>query len=173
MRPLWPFFIFEEMLAKSQQLRQIIAPAVEVLGYEFVGCEMHSQPGRTVLRVFIDGPNGISVDDCAKASRQISASLDVEDPIRGRYNLEVSSPGLERPLYTAQHYRRFVGHPVRVRLRVPRDGQRQYRGLIEQVEGELITVNVDKVQWMFNLDEIEKANLIADFEVSIWLKRKK
>ncbi len=152
------------MTAKGSQLAQIIAPAVEAMGFEFVGCELHRHHYRSLLRIFIDGPSGVTLDDCAKVSRQVSATLDVEDPVQGRYLLEVSSPGLERPLFTAEHYRRFLGRCVSVRLRVPEEGRRQYRGIVEAVEGERITLKVDNLTRVISLSEIEKANLIADFD---------
>lgn len=146
----------------GQQLQDILASAVEALGYELVGCELHGQQGRSLLRVYVEGPEGASVtlDDCAKISRQISAVLDVADPIRGRYLLEVSSPGLERPLFTADHYRRFIGHRVKLRLRVPREGQRNFNGIIEAVKDDQITFQLDEATLELHLSEIDKAKLV-------------
>lgn len=150
----------------ASNLQSIISPAVEALGYELIGCELHTQPGGSLLRVYVDNPegNGITLDDCAKISRQISALLDVQDPIRGRYVLEVSSPGMDRPLFTADHYKRFVGYRAKIRLRIPREeGRRNFSGVIKAVEGEKITFQPDEEAVLeLNLNEIEKAKLVSD-----------
>jgi ribosome maturation factor RimP len=151
------------MSNQFRQLQQIIAPAVAALGYELVGCELHRQQGMSLLRVYVDRPTGVSLDDCAKISRQISAVLDVEDPISGRYHLEVSSPGLERPLFTSEHFRQFIGRKVNVLLRQPQNGRRRYRGVIQAVNGEQITLIVDDAMVVISHDNVDKANLIADF----------
>ena len=147
-------------MCRAQAVQRIIGPAVEVLGFELVSCELHRHGSVNVLRIMIDSSAGVSLDDCAKISRQVSAVLDVEDPINGRYNLEVSSPGLERPLFSIDHYRRFIGRPVKIRLRLPRVGQRQFRGVIASVDKE-ITLKIDDSRLKVALSEIEKANLIA------------
>src|SRR5437870_3087505 len=118
-------------MGSYERLNQIIAPAVAALGYELVGCELAQDSGRQILRVYVDGENGITLDGCAAVSRQISAVLDVEDPIKGRFLLEVSSPGLERPLFSLAHYQRFIGHKAKLRLRQPQeDGRRNFTGII-------------------------------------------
>ena len=88
-----------------RDLHELLEPAAKAVGYELLGCEFISQRKHSILRIYIDGPDGIGVDDCELASKQMSALLDVEDPIKGEYHLEVSSPGLERPLFTALQYR--------------------------------------------------------------------
>src|SRR5690554_4251416 len=103
------------MAAIEQVLQELVAPAVEALGFELWGLEYHSRNRQTLLRIFIDGPDGVTVDDCAAVSRQISAVMDVEDPIAGEYTLEVGSPGLDRPLYTLEQFQRYVGEPVKLR----------------------------------------------------------
>src|SRR5688572_22654553 len=107
-------------------LNDIIAPAVSMLGFEFVACEIHPLPGRAVLRIYIDSPNGVSLKDCEKVSRQVAAILDVEDPIGGKYNLEVSSPGADRILRTEEHFNRFVGRHIKVKLKQPRNDRRNF-----------------------------------------------
>lgn len=144
-----------------QAVQRIIGPAIKFLGFELVSCELHRYgSGVRVLRITIDSAAGVSLDDCTRISRQVSVILDVEDPISGHYNLEVSSPGLERPLFAIDHYRRFIGRPVRIRLRLPRAGQRQFRGVIVAVDKE-ITLKIDDSKLKVALSEIEKANLIA------------
>lgn len=144
-----------------EKLNNVIAPAVAALGYEFVGCQYY-QGHRGLLRVYIDGENGITVHDCEQASRQISAVLDVEDPIEGRYDLEVSSPGSDRPLFTVEQFRRFLGRQVRIRLFIPRNDRRNYKGVLEAVTEEAITVIGDGETWNLPLIDIEKANLVPD-----------
>ena len=150
-------------MGQAQALQRVIAPAVEVFGFELVACELHRHGDVNVLRVTVDSPAGVSLGDCAKISQQVGTVLDVEDPINSRYNLEVSSPGLKRPLFTIDHYRRFIGRPVKIRLRVPREGQRQFHGVIVAVNEE-VTLKIDGSGLRVALSEIEKANLIADFE---------
>jgi ribosome maturation factor RimP len=106
------------MASKQEILHNLIEPVVESLGCELWGLEYLTQGRYTTLRIFIDGPNGVSLDDCEKVSRQVSAVMDVEDPIDGEYTLEVSSPGMDRPLYTAAHYARYLGETVNLRLRI-------------------------------------------------------
>jgi len=151
-------------MVKTEQLQRLLAPTVEGLGYELVGCELHSQHQHSLLRVYVDSPKGVNLDDCAKISRQISAVLDVEDVISGKYNLEVSSPGIERPLFVLDHYRQYVGHGVKLRLRIPRDGRRNYKGVIESAENEKIIIRLDEEESLeLDVREIDKAKLTADF----------
>ena len=89
-----------------------------------------------MLRVYIDSENGVGVDDCAKVSRQVSGVLDVEDPISGEYTLEVSSPGMDRPLFKLSQYQDYIGHVVQLRLRMPFDGRRKFKGVLNGIEDE-------------------------------------
>ena len=150
------------MSGQSSRLEALLEPVVTGLGYELVGVEYLSQGKHSVLRLFIDQPEGISVDDCEAVSRQVSALLDVEDPIRGEYNLEVSSPGLDRPLFKAEHYQRFVGHGVRVRLKGPVEGRRKFSGTLQGVEDDTVVVMVDGETYRLPLNMIDKANLIPE-----------
>ena len=134
----------------------MITAPVEALGFELVGIEFIR--GRTsTLRIYIDSEDGINVDDCADVSHQVSAVLDVEDPITVAYNLEVSSPGLDRPLFTAEHYARFVGEEVTLVLRMAVQNRRKWQG------GEMITVTVEGKDEVFALSNIQKANLVPHF----------
>ncbi|WP_423064224.1 ribosome maturation factor RimP [Candidiatus Paracoxiella cheracis] len=150
-------------MIKTEQLQRLLAPTVESLGYELVGCELHSRHRHSLLRVYVDRPEGVTLDDCAKISRQISAILDVEDLISGSYDLEVSSPGIERPLFALNHYQQYIGRGVKLRLRIPREGQRNYKGVIKAVEGEKIILQLDEGSLELDLSEIDKAKLTADF----------
>lgn len=145
------------------KLTEIIESALKVLDLELVGCEMHSQSGRSLLRIYIENEKGVSIDDCERASRQISALLDVEDPFSGQYNLEVSSPGLNRPLFKKEHYERFCTKRVKIRLHALREGRRNFEGIIKAVEGDNVLVVVDDETFELPIDEIEKANLVPEF----------
>jgi ribosome maturation factor RimP len=117
-----------------------------------------------LLRVYIDSPDGISVEDCATVSRQISALLDVEDPISGEYLLEVSSPGMDRPLYTLDHFARFAGELIKLRLRAPVEGRRNFSGVLKGVEEDDVVVEVDAHEYLLPFDLIERANVVPRFE---------
>jgi ribosome maturation factor RimP len=147
--------------SKEQQLIDLLKPVVEALGFEFWGIEYIAQGNNSVLRVFIDGENGIHVDDCALVSRQISGIMDVEDPITSEYNLEVSSPGVDRPLFTLEHYKRYVGEFVDVKLRYAFEGRRKFKGKLVGIEDdEDIVVHVDDHEYLLPIDAIDKASLI-------------
>ncbi len=149
----------------TDRLTTLVKSAVQALGYELVGVEHLSQGRHSVVRVFIDSERGITLADCERVSHQISGVLDVEDPIRGQYNLEVSSPGLDRPLFTAEHYTRFLGEKVKLRLRLAINGRRKLTGRIHKVENGVITI-VDDAEQEFELtvNDIEKANLVPDYD---------
>jgi len=155
-------------MAQIQEvLTELVASAVEPLGYELLGLEYMSQGRHSTLRIYIDSPDGINLEDCEKASRQIGAVLDVEDPIKGEYSLEVSSPGLDRPLFTLKHYEQFTGSKVKLRLHVAIEGRRKYTGAIKGIENERIIIgvldnNIEQDIIKIPLDNIEKANLVID-----------
>jgi len=150
-------------MASVEQLNATIRPAVEAVGCEFVGIEYQRAGKHSVLRVFIDHADGISVEQCADASRQISALLDVEDPIADEYQLEVSSPGAERPIFSAQQALRFVGEEMRLRLRSNLNGQRNFRGRIIAVMGEVVQLHADGVTTEIDFKLVEQANLIPNW----------
>ena len=159
-----PFFVSgENMVQANKQLQAIIEPAVSALGYELVGIEHLSQGKHSVLRVYIDHEDGISVDDCADVSHQVSAVLDVEDPITGLYTLEVSSPGLDRPLFTEAHYLRYVGQLAEIRSHSPIDGRRRFKGRLQAVQDGQVVIEVDGVEYSIALDNIDKANLVHEW----------
>jgi ribosome maturation factor RimP len=148
-----------------------VAPALEELGLECLGVEWSAGHGGGVLRVYIDSlahdggaEGGVGVDDCEAASREISALLDVDDPIAGQYVLEVSSPGIERPLFNAAQFARFIGSEAKVTLKLPREGRRRLRGKIAAVEGMRIGMDADGVRMDIGQDEIESAHLVPDWE---------
>ncbi|WP_144393244.1 ribosome maturation factor RimP [Pleionea sediminis] len=145
------------------ELNKLIEPAVEAVGCEFVGLEYVADGRHSVLRVYIDSENGVTIDDCADVSRQVSAVLDVEDPISGHYNLEVSSPGMDRPLFKLEHFERFQGEEVKLRSHTPVEGRRNFRGVLQAVEGDQISLNVDGHVFTVAFDNIDKARVVPDF----------
>lgn len=149
------------MAVVAENLTNLIEPVVVGLGYELVGIEYISQGRHSVLRLYIDSAQGIGLSDCEQVSRQVSGVLEVEDPLKGQYVLEVSSPGLDRPLFKAEHYIAHVGHMVRVRLRRPQGGQRKFRGeLVEADEGGILLRDAENAQeTRLTYELIEKANL--------------
>ena len=151
------------MASAAAQLETLIQPAVEACGCEFWGLEYISQGRFSTLRVYIDHADGIDVDMCAEVSRQVSAIMDVEDPITGEYNLEVSSPGLDRPLFTLEQYAINAGQTISLRLRMAFDGRRKFTGLLRCVEGEDIVLQVDNEEFLLPLSSIDIANVVPRF----------
>ncbi|KJJ97166.1 ribosome maturation factor RimP [Pseudomonas sp. BGr12] len=152
------------MSSKLEQLQALLAPVVEALGYECWGLEYISQGRHSLLRVYIDRAEGILVDDCEIVSRQISGILDVEDPISGEYTLEVSSPGMDRPLFTLEQFARYVGEQVKIKLRTPFERRRNFQGILRGVEEQDVVVLVDDHEYLLPVDSIDKANIIPRFE---------
>lgn len=144
-----------------ERLIALIEPLAGQLGYELVELEYGAGHGRGTLRVFIDAAAGIGVDDCERVSREISALLDVEDPIPGAYTLEVSSPGFDRVLRTREHFGRFVGSRVFVELKEPRAGRRRYAGQLLEVDEGGIALAVDKERVAVTFAEIGRARLAS------------
>lgn len=152
------------MSSKLEQLQALLAPVVEALGYQCWGIEFISQGRHSLLRVYIDHVDGILIDDCEKVSRQISAVLDVEDPVSGEYTLEVSSPGMDRPLFTLEQFAAHAGEQVKIRLRAPYEGRRNFQGLLRGVEEQDVVVQVDQHEYLLPVDSIDKANIIPRFD---------
>jgi len=152
-------------LAKFEhKLTDMLRPAVEEVGKELLGIEFISAGQHSVLRVFIDHENGIDVDDCAEVSRQVGALLDVEDPISTEYSLEVSSPGLDRPLFTLAQYQAVIGETVNVKLSIPLNGRRKFKGILESIENDTLIVMLDGEDYELVISNIDKGNLVHNFE---------
>lgn len=141
----------------------MLLPAVEATGKELLGIEFVSAGKHSILRVYIDSENGINVDDCAEVSHQVSAILDVEDPISTEYNLEVSSPGMDRPLFKKAHYEAIIGEVVEVKLNMPLNGRRKFKGRLEAVENDTLIVEVDGESYELVISNIDKGNLVPQF----------
>jgi ribosome maturation factor RimP len=142
-----------------ERLTGLIEPRVSQLGYELIELEYAAARGHGVLRLFIDGPAGVTLEDCARVSRELSALLDAEDPIPGAYTLEVSSPGFDRLLRTRAHFGRFVGERIFVELKEPRAGRRRYTGRLLTVDEAGIALEVDRDHVAVAFNEIGKARL--------------
>jgi ribosome maturation factor RimP len=143
-------------------LRKLIEPVVAALGYELVGVEFQAHARSGVLRIYIDKEEGITLEDCQRVSYQVSGLLDVEDPLPGRYSLEVSSPGLDRPLFTPEHFERFAGRRVRIRLRALLDGRRKFTGVLKGLRDGEVLVEEDGQDFSVPLDRIEQARLVPE-----------
>jgi len=147
-----------------QNLLDMVDGVVSTLDYELWGIELlPRQKSGHLLRVYIEAPQGIGVDDCEKVSRQLSAVLDVEDPIHGEYTLEVSSPGMDRPLFTAEQFQRYVGSDVRVKLLSTAVGRKNYRGQLLSVDDQQLQMQVDKETVSLSLDQIDTARVVPQF----------
>jgi len=154
----------ERMAGKEALLKELVAPVAQALGYELWGIEYSSQGKQSVVCIYIDNAEGIDVDDCAKLSRQVGGIFDVEEPIAGEYSLQVSSPGMDRRLFTLDQCTRYVGAQVKVRLRTAFEGRRNFTGQMTGVEGDDVVVAVDDHEYLLPFDQIEKANIIPGFE---------
>ncbi|RTZ72545.1 MAG: ribosome maturation factor RimP [Gammaproteobacteria bacterium] len=149
------------MQKSPKAIEELVRGVVEAMGYELVGVQyLTGQPGGNVLRVYIDKEGGVQLDDCTAVSHQLSGVLDVEDPIPGNYNLEISSPGLDRPLFEPAHYQRYIGQQVNIRLDPSIGGRRKYKGTLLGIEGRTIQVEVDGEVYSLDLDDIRDARLV-------------
>ncbi|MGB5630065.1 MAG: ribosome maturation factor RimP [Woeseiaceae bacterium] len=148
----------------GDELLKLLEPAVERLGYELADLEVRLGTKSGLVRVFIDKPDGIDLDDCEKVSLAVSALLDVEDPVPGNYNLEVSSPGLDRKLTKVEHFQRFEGETVKVQMRFPVEGRRRFRGKLVSSDDENIVVEVDGESHSLPLKTIDTARLVPVVE---------
>jgi len=149
----------------TDKIDELIKPVIEDMGFELVGIEYISSGKHSILRVYIDTEQGIGIDDCEVVSRQLSSIFDVEDPITMPYNLEVSSPGIERPLFNIGHYQRFLGNDISLRLLRPIKGQRKFKGAIGSVseKNNSIELMTELGSVDLDIDLIEKANLVVHF----------
>ena len=148
------------MQATRTELRKLLEPGVSAMGFELVDVEVAGSRHNPTLRVYIDSPGGVNVDDCASVSRQLSALLDIEDPLPGHYTLEVSSPGLDRPLVKPEDFRRFVGETIKVKLQAPLLGRRNFSGRLVNVAADHVVMEVDKEIFNLAFDAMERARLV-------------
>lgn len=146
----------------SDEIEALLAPVLEREGYELIDVEFESKGGRSTLRLFIDAENGITLDDCERASNAVSGVLDVEDPVPGEYYLEMSSPGLDRPLRRPSHYERYVGALARVVMQKGFQGRRRLKGRLSGLEDEVVLLDVDGETHRLPLEKIESARLVPE-----------
>ncbi|WP_207774479.1 ribosome maturation factor RimP [Abyssibacter profundi] len=146
----------------QRDLTALIEPVVESLGYELVWLQLAGGDGEQILRLYIDHADGIGLGDCERVSREVSALMDVEDPISGHYTLEVSSPGLDRPLVKPQHFDAFVGWEIKLRLVDSIEGRKRFRGQLMARDDETIEMTVDGELHRFALRDIDTARLVPE-----------
>lgn len=146
----------------DKRISELVGPVVTALGYELLGVERLSGGKGTLLRIYIDAPSGVTVDDCERASHQISALLNVEEPIASAYTLEISSPGLNRPLFTEEHFKRFTGAEVSITLSESLRGRRKFEGLLRGIRGDRAVILVAGDEFELPLEGIKKARLIPE-----------
>jgi len=151
------------MKQAPEHLVNLIEPIVDGLGYECVGIEYNPHPKNGLLRVYIDSENGVLVEDCTKVSHQLSGMLDVEDPIVDNYQLEVSSPGSERPFFKISQFERYVGSTVTITVFKPIDKRRKFTGIIERIEGDNVVLQQDDYSLEIPFQAMSKARLVPDY----------
>ncbi len=152
------------MTRLEKTLFSLLKPAVEGCGFVLWGIEYLPQGKHALLRVYIDHENGITVDDCGEVSLQASALLDVEDPVNGAYNLEISSPGLERYFFMPEHYRAYCGSRIKVSLLTPVQTKRRYMGEIVSADNETVILDVESVEVAIPLHNVQKAKVLAEYD---------
>jgi len=167
-RPIFCFwnnelFVFFKVMSRDALIK-LLEPTIERLGYELTDLELRLGGRDGLVRIFIDKEAGIDIEDCEAVSRQVSAILDVEDPLPGHYTLEVSSPGLDRTLTKPAHFQRFMGEDVKVKLRFPLQGRRNFRGALKAADDEHIEVEVDGESHSLPLATIETARLVPHLQ---------
>jgi ribosome maturation factor RimP len=148
------------MYRQNQTLVELLYPVITGMGYELWGVEQLPDGRDSLLRVYIEHESGISLEDCTRVSRQVAAVLDVEDPVTGAYRLEISSPGLDRPLFTLEHFSRFIGEQVRVQLRQKLEDRKRISGQISRIEDDKVTIDSDGDEYIISAGLIEKANIL-------------
>lgn len=142
----------------------MLEPAVNATGFELWGIEFVRAGKHSTLRIYIDSEKGIDVDDCAEVSHQVSGVLDVEDPISTEYVLEVSSPGVDRPLFTSKQFSDVIGETVEIKTTMPQQGRRNFKGVLQNAEAQQLEVNVDGETFLIALSNIAKARLVPNFD---------
>ncbi|QDP71752.1 ribosome maturation factor RimP [Legionella israelensis] len=143
----------------KDKLKQLLEPVIEDSGYQLWGIEYLAQGKHSLLRIYIDKPEGVGIDDCERVSKQVSSLLDVEDPISGNYNLEVSSPGIPRPLFFTWQYKKYIGSDVQLKLIKPLKNKRKITGTIASVSDDAVVLEIDQERHEILFSAIAKANL--------------
>ncbi len=151
------------MAQDLSNLWSLFEPVVDGMGYELIEMEHFPNPKHGVLRLYIDAPAGVTIEDCSSVSRQISALIDVEDPVRGQFALEVSSPGMDRPLKRLKDFQRFIGEMVKIKTSMPLDGQRNFKGRLLGADDLSVVIETDTEELTLPMAAIDKARLIPQF----------
>ena len=146
----------------STQLRSLIEPVVTGMGFELWGLEHLTQGRFSILKIYIDAEKGIEVDDCASVSRQVGSLLDVEEPLKGQYTLEVSSPGMDRRLFTFEQFDLMKGSKVKLKLNKPFDGKKRFNGLLIGTEDKDVVLRVGEEETLFPYEMIDRANVVPE-----------
>ncbi len=162
--PEFPHLLESYVSDRATDIAAMLVPSVEALQLELLGVELAASGTSALLRLYIDAPGRIvAIEDCEAVSREVSAVLDVNDPIASHYTLEVSSPGIDRPLFTLAHFERHLGETVKLTLQIPLNGRRRLQGTIAGVDGENIALRIDKAELSLQHANIEKARLVPDW----------
>ena len=150
------------MHRQHSELIELLEPVVTALGYEMLGIEYFKQKDGSLLRLYIDSDAGITLDDCTRVNHQVIGVLDVNDPIKERYHLEISSPGLDRPLFTLKQFQRFLGQQVKIKLREKIDERRKFTGVIKAIEETAVLVSEEGIDYLIPADVIDSAHLVPE-----------
>jgi len=159
------------MYKQNRKIVELIEPVVLAMGYELWGVEYLAQGRYSLLRIYIDKVDGITLSDCEQVSRQVTGVLDVEDPIQGAYNLEVSSPGLDRPLFTLSQFARYIDNDARLTLSQKLDGRRKLTGKITGTDENLVLMQVEGKLYKVPADSIDNARLVPEIDINKGNKR--
>lgn len=151
------------MKREQTHLWELFEPVVNGMGFDLIEIEHVPNPKHGILRLYIDKEDGVTIDDCSDVSEQISALLDVEEPIRGHFNLEISSPGMDRPLTRVKDFQRFAGSLVKLKTLKPMDGQRNFKGRILEANEDVLVIETDTEEISVPMNAIEKARLVPEF----------
>ena len=150
------------MRRQHNELIELLEPVVTVLGYELLGIEYFKQKDGSMLRLYIDNEAGITIEDCARVNQQVIGVLDVHDPVKKMYNLEISSPGLDRPLFTLKQFQRYLGQEVKIKLREKINERRKITGVIKAIEETAVLVREEGVDYLIPADVIDSAHLVPE-----------
>jgi len=156
--------VFWNLNRKEQQIEDLLAPTVQGMGFVIWGVELLSQGRHSKLRLYIDSPDGVAVEDCARVSRQVADLLDVEDVMPQSYTLEVSSPGMDRILFKPEQYDASVGEQVEIRLNFPFDGKKRFVGLLAGLEDGEAVVQVGDEEYLLPLENVQRARIVPQFD---------
>ena len=151
------------MRQDQAHLWDLFEPVVSGMGYDLIEIEHFPNPKHGVLRLYIDKEGGVNVDDCSNVSRQISALIDVEEPVRGQFNLEISSPGADRPLRRLQDFQRFIGSLVKLKTVMPLEGQRNFKGRLLEASEEVLVIETDTEEISLPMNAVEKARIVPEY----------